>query len=81
MEIETDDGLVGIGNCALAPRVAKEIVDLYLAPNCHRRRPVRQRVHLAEDVSPHPRLGPQGASAWQPSRRWTWRSGTSWARR
>lgn len=26
----------------------------------HRRRPVRQRVHLAEDVSPHPRLGPQG---------------------
>lgn len=34
VEIETDDGLVGIGNCALAPRVAKEIVDLYLAPIC-----------------------------------------------
>ncbi|SOZ19055.1 putative dehydratase, member of enolase family [Cupriavidus taiwanensis] len=32
VEIETDTGLVGIGNCALAPRVAKQIVDEYLAP-------------------------------------------------
>ncbi len=32
VEVETDTGLVGIGNCALAPRVAKEIVDQYLAP-------------------------------------------------
>ncbi|MGH1540708.1 MAG: L-rhamnonate dehydratase [Arenicella sp.] len=32
VEIETDDGLVGIGNVALAPRVAKQIIDLYLAP-------------------------------------------------
>ena len=32
VEVETDTGLVGIGNCALAPRVAKEIIDTYLAP-------------------------------------------------
>ena len=32
VEIECDDGTIGIGNCALAPRVAKQIVDEYLAP-------------------------------------------------
>jgi len=31
-EVETDDGIVGIGNCALAPRIAKPIIDAYLAP-------------------------------------------------
>lgn len=32
VEVFTDDGLVGIGNAALSPRVTKQIVDLYLAP-------------------------------------------------
>ncbi len=32
VEIETDDGIVGLGNVALAPRIAKQIIDLYLAP-------------------------------------------------
>ncbi|MFT4065957.1 MAG: L-rhamnonate dehydratase, partial [Paraburkholderia sp.] len=32
VEIECDDGTVGIGNCALAPRIAKQIIDDYLAP-------------------------------------------------
>ncbi|WP_277985068.1 enolase C-terminal domain-like protein [Salinicola tamaricis] len=32
VEIETDTGLVGLGNVALAPRVAKTIIDQYLAP-------------------------------------------------
>ena len=32
VEIETSDGIVGIGNVALAPRIAKQIIDLYLAP-------------------------------------------------
>ena len=32
VEVETDTGLVGIGNCALAPHVAKQIIDQYLAP-------------------------------------------------
>ena len=32
VEIETDTGLVGYGNVALAPRISKEIVDQYLAP-------------------------------------------------
>ncbi|MEQ8964997.1 MAG: L-rhamnonate dehydratase [Azospirillaceae bacterium] len=32
VEIETDDGHVGIGNAALSPRVTKQVIDLYLAP-------------------------------------------------
>ncbi|MEX3959984.1 L-alanine-DL-glutamate epimerase-like enolase superfamily enzyme [Trinickia symbiotica] len=32
VEVETDTGLVGLGNVALAPRIAKAIVDQYLAP-------------------------------------------------
>jgi len=32
VEIFTDDGLVGVGNAALAPPIAKEIIDLYLKP-------------------------------------------------
>jgi L-alanine-DL-glutamate epimerase-like enolase superfamily enzyme len=32
VEVETDNGLVGLGNVALAPRIAKAIIDQYLAP-------------------------------------------------
>lgn len=32
VEIETDTGLVGYGNVALAPQVAKQIIDRYLTP-------------------------------------------------
>ncbi len=32
VEIETDDGIIGLGNVALAPRIAKAIIDQYLAP-------------------------------------------------
>ncbi|GAB3626454.1 racemase [Pandoraea terrae] len=32
VEVETDTGLVGLGNVALAPRIAKAIIDQYLAP-------------------------------------------------
>jgi len=32
VEIFTDDGLVGVGNAALAPQVAKQTIDLYLKP-------------------------------------------------
>jgi len=32
VEVFTDNGHVGIGNAALAPRVAKEIIDVYLKP-------------------------------------------------
>ncbi len=31
-EVETDNGLVGIGNAALAPQIAKQCIDLYLKP-------------------------------------------------
>jgi L-rhamnonate dehydratase len=32
VEVMSDDGLVGIGNAALAPRVTKQVIDLYLKP-------------------------------------------------
>jgi L-alanine-DL-glutamate epimerase-like enolase superfamily enzyme len=32
VEVETDDGIKGLGNVALAPRIAKAIIDEYLAP-------------------------------------------------
>lgn len=32
VEVMTNEGLVGIGNAALAPRLAKEAIDTYLAP-------------------------------------------------
>ena len=32
VEIETDDGIIGLGNVALAPKIAKAIIDEYLAP-------------------------------------------------
>jgi L-alanine-DL-glutamate epimerase-like enolase superfamily enzyme len=32
VEIFTDNGLVGIGNAALSPRVTKQVIDLYLKP-------------------------------------------------
>jgi L-rhamnonate dehydratase len=32
VEIETDDGIVGLGNVALAPAIAKAIIDQYLTP-------------------------------------------------
>ena len=31
-EIETDAGIVGIGNAALSPQVTKQVIDLYLKP-------------------------------------------------
>ena len=33
VEAETDNGIIGLGNAALAPAVAKQIVDAYLAPS------------------------------------------------
>src|SRR5580693_10569317 len=32
VEVFTDTGHVGIGNAALAPRITKQIIDLYLKP-------------------------------------------------
>lgn len=32
VEIETDDGLVGLGNAALSPHVTKAVIDTHLAP-------------------------------------------------
>ena len=32
VEVFSDDGLVGIGNAALAPQLTKQAIDLYLKP-------------------------------------------------
>ncbi len=32
VEVETNDGLIGIGNAALAPMATKQVIDQYLAP-------------------------------------------------
>jgi L-rhamnonate dehydratase len=32
VEVFTDDGLVGVGNAALAPQASKQVIDLYLKP-------------------------------------------------
>lgn len=32
VEVETDEGIVGLGNVALAPTISKQIIDEYLAP-------------------------------------------------
>ena len=32
VEVFTDDGLVGMGNAALAPQITKQVIDLYLKP-------------------------------------------------
>ena len=58
VEIETDDGLVGIGNCALAPRVAKSSTSTWRRSASAKTRSTTST--SGEDVSPHPRLGPAG---------------------
>ena len=60
VEVETDDGIVGLGNVALAPRIAKQIIDQYLAPLVDRPGPVGLRVPEPAHVPRDPRLGPQG---------------------
>jgi len=32
VEVFTDDGLIGLGNAALAPQITKQVIDLYLKP-------------------------------------------------
>ncbi|HVT80576.1 MAG TPA: L-rhamnonate dehydratase, partial [Phycisphaerae bacterium] len=32
VEIETDQGIVGIGNAALSPQITKQVIDQYLKP-------------------------------------------------
>ena len=59
VEIETDDGLVGIGNCALAPRVAKK------SSTSTWRRSASAKTRSTTGTSGRrciaaPRLGPQG---------------------
>ena len=59
VEVETDDGIVGLGNVALAPHVAKVIIDQYLAPLVIGG-PVGLRIPEPADVPRDPRMGPQG---------------------
>ena len=62
-EIETDNGLVGIGNAAaLAPQITKQVIDLYLKLLLLiKRRPLGHRLPLATHVSQKPwRFGRKG---------------------
>ncbi len=60
VEVFTDDGLVGIGNAALAPQVTKQVIDLYLKPLLIGQRSVGHRVSLAAHVSQDHGVRPQG---------------------
>ena len=59
VEIFTDDGLVGIGNAALAPQVTKQVIDLYLKPLLIGQGPVGHRVSVATHVSQDDGVRPQ----------------------
>ena len=59
VEIETDDGIVGLGNVALAPRIAKAIIDEYLDAAGDRPGPVGLRIPVAAHV---PRARTRGAA-------------------
>ena len=58
-EIFTDNGLVGIGNAALSPRVTKQVIDLYLKPLLIGAGPVGHRISLAAHVSQDDGVWPQ----------------------
>src|SRR5436190_3481443 len=58
VEVFTDNGLVGIGKAALAPRVTKQVIDLSETAGA-RSRPVGSRVPLATDVSENHGVWPQ----------------------
>ena len=80
VEVFTDTGLVGIGNAALAPRVTKQVIDLYLKPLLIGAGPVRHRVPLAAHVPARRWRSGARASGWWRSAPWTSRSGTCSAR-
>ena len=63
VEMFTDAGLVGIGNAALAPRLTKQTIDLYLKPLLIGSESVRRRVSLAADVPQDDGVRPEGRSA------------------
>jgi L-rhamnonate dehydratase len=59
VEIFTDNGLVGIGNAALSPRVTKQVIDLYLKPLLIGAGSVGHRISLAAHVSQDDGVWPQ----------------------
>ena len=77
VEIETDDGIVGWATWRwrrASPRPSSTSTWRRWSSATTR----GLRIPVAAHVSRHPCLGPQGRP-WRRSRRWTWRSGTSWA--
>ena len=60
VEIFTDDGLVGIGNAALAPQVTKQVIDLYLKPLLLGADPWDIEMILAAHVPQDNGIWPQG---------------------
>jgi L-alanine-DL-glutamate epimerase-like enolase superfamily enzyme len=60
VEIFTDDGLVGIGNAALAPQICKEVIDLYLKPRLNRSESLGHRIPVAAHVPQDDGVGRKG---------------------
>ena len=74
VEVFTDDGLVGLGNAALAPQATKQVIDLYLKPFLIGQDPwdiERLWQHMYRKTMAFGRKG----SAWRRSARWTSRYG------
>src|ERR1700689_2932948 len=66
VEVFTDSGHIGIGNAALAPRVAKQIIDLYLKPILIGRDPWDVEA-LGSTCTATPWPSAARASGWPPS--------------
>ena len=60
VEIFTDTGHSGIGNAALAPRITKQVVDLYLKPILLGRDPWDIEASVAADVSEYDSIRTKG---------------------
>ncbi len=60
VEIECDDGTIGIGNAALAPHATKTTIDTYLKPLLIGTDPLDSEYLWQSHVPPHPALRPQG---------------------
>ena len=80
VEIETDAGLVGIGNAALSPQITKQVIDLYLKPLLVGQDPWDVELLWQHMYRKTMAFGARALRWWR-SRRWILRCGTFWARR
>ena len=80
VEVEADDGTVGIGNAALAPLVTKALIDQYLTPLLMGQNPWDIEF-LWQHMYRNTMAFGARAWGWRPSARWILRCGICWERR